>query len=68
MNELDQKYQQKLGILNNLKELFYNNPPAFRKYFHEQNINDQAQLLAFMQVNDSEFYNDVNDYIGGVKI
>lgn len=68
MNELDQKYQQKRDLLNNLKDMFYSNPPAFKKYFHEQSINDQARTLAFIQVNDSEFYKDVNDYIGGVKL
>lgn len=68
MNELDQKYQQKRDLLNNLKDMFYSNPPAFKKYFHEQSINDQAHTLAFIQVNDSEFYKDVNDYIGGVKL
>lgn len=68
MNELDQKYQQKRDLLNNLKDMFYSNPPAFKKYFHKQSINDQARTLAFIQVNDSEFYKDVNDYIGGVKL
>lgn len=68
MDELEQKYQQKRDLLNNLKNMFYSNPPKFKKYFHEQNINNQARTLAFIQVNDSEFYKDVKDYVGGVKI
>lgn len=68
MDELEQKYQQKRDLLNNLKDMFYSNPPKFKKYFHEQNINNQARTLAFIQVNDSEFYKDVKDYVGGVKI
>lgn len=68
MNELEREYQEKRAILDNLQRLFYSNPPAFKKYFHEQSINEQARTLAFIQVNDSEFYKDVNDYIGGVKI
>ncbi len=68
MDELEQKYQQKRDLLNNLKNMFYSNPPKFKKYFHEQNINNQARTLAFIQVNDNEFYKDVKDYVGGVKI
>ncbi len=68
MNELSKEYQKKQEILTGLKEMFYNNPPKFKKFFHEQSITDQANTLAFIQVNDSEFYKDVNEYIGGIKI
>lgn len=68
MNELEREYQEKRNILDHLHRLFYSNPPKFKRYFHEQSINEQAKTLAFIQVNDSEFYKDVNDYIGGVKI
>jgi len=67
MNELEQKYKEKSEALNGLKELFYEDKAAFKKYLHSQPINQQARLFAFFQCNDSEFYKEINEYTGGIS-
>ena len=68
MNELEKRYNQKLEILNGMKEMFYKDKRSFKKYLQEQSLNHQAKLFAFLQVNDKEFYEEVNKYTGGIQI
>ena len=68
MSKLYEDYQRKREVLDGLKKLFYGDQEKFKRYFHEQNINEQARLLAFLQVNDSKFYKEVEEYTGGCKL
>lgn len=68
MNELEKRYNQKLEILNGMKEMFYKDKRSFKKYLQEQSLNQQAKLFAFFAVNDKEFYEEVNKYTGGIQI
>lgn len=68
MNELEKRYTEKLNTLNGLKSLFYEDKEAFKKFIHKQSLIQQAKLFAFFQVNDSKFYNEVNEYTGGISL
>ena len=68
MNELEKRYTEKLNTLNGLKSLFYEDKEAFKKFIHKQSLIQQAKLFAFFQVNDSKFYNEVNEYTGRISL
>lgn len=68
MNELEQNYKEKSTTLNGFKELFYKDKEEFKNFLHKQSLSQQIRLMAFFQVNDSEFYKEVENYTGGIKI
>lgn len=67
MNELDKNYQKKKDILKDVKDLFYSNKKEFKKNFLNSSISDRANLLAFILVNDSKFYDIFHKYMNGVE-
>lgn len=68
MNELEENCKKELDALNGLKAMFYQDKETFKEYLHRQSLTQQAKLMAFLSVNDSKFYKEVNDYTGGIKI
>ena len=67
MNELEQKYQKKQEILKGIKELYYSDKKLFKKHFCADTLHNQANLLSYLQINDSKFYKEVYNYIFGEK-
>ena len=68
MNELEENCKKKLEVLNGLKAIFYQDKETFKECLHSQSLIQQAKLMAFFQVNDSKFYEEVNKYTGGIKV
>lgn len=65
MNELEKKYKQKQEALKGIKELFYQDRRLFKKLFCRDTLHNQANLLRYLQINDSKFYKEVYNYIFG---
>lgn len=65
MNELEKKFQQKQEILKGVKELFYQDRRLFKKFFCRNTLQNQANLLSYLQINDSKFYKEVYNYLFG---
>lgn len=68
MNELEKEFKVKIETLEGIKVLFNSNKEAYKKSFQELSINEQAKMLSFIQVNDKNFYEEFNNYIGGISL
>ena len=58
----------KKELSNEMKELFMANKALYKKHFLQLNIYTQVHVMAFVKINDSEFYKEFSNYIDGCKL